>query len=631
MLNLILDLSLLIDAFEQMENTRSRLNLTDILVSLFRKTSRDLIDKVVYFIQGKLAPDYEALDLGIAEKMAIRAIAYSSGSPIHLVERAYQSTGDIGDAAWQIMKSRNQTTLTSDTMTVERVFSTLVKIAKTTGPGSQESKLRLLSNILSDTKPRESRYILKLVMGTLRLGIADFTVMDALALAFSGSKSNRAILEKAYNATNDLGDIAKTLATKGLDSVKLLKITLFKPVRPMLAERVSTTMDALNRMNGRGFAEYKLDGERIQVHKNPENVELFTRRLDKITHHFPDLVESVRTLNVNEMILEGEVVAVDSETGSYLPFQLLMRRRRKHGINEAMKNYPVVINFFDVLYLDGAEKTSMPLSERRALLEKIVSGRDAAGINSQSEPKWSKSDPSIKKAKKGNDGTNSRIGRNTGIIGNDQRMKLVPQIVVEDPAQVEKFMAAAIENGCEGLMIKQPESTYRAGAREYAWVKLKREYQSELADTLDLVIVGALYGRGRRVGKYGALLLAAYDVNADLFRSTTKVGTGFTDKSLAQFFKDLEKYVLTHRHPRVDTGMKMDVWFEPKIVIEVIASEITLSPSHTAGINSLKEGFGLALRFPKFTGKIRDDKKPEDATAVEELITMYKQQNRAFR
>lgn len=632
MLNLILDLSLLIDAFEQMENTRSRLNLIDILVSLFRKTPRDLIDKVVYFIQGKLAPDYEALDLGLAEKMAIRAIAYSSGSPIHLVERAYQSTGDIGDAAGQIMKSKNQATLTSDTMTVERVFSTLVKIAKTTGPGSQESKLRLLSSILSDTKPRESRYILKLVMGTLRLGIADFTVMDALALAFSGSKSNRAILEKAYNATNDLGDIAKTLATQGLDSVKLLRITLFKPVRPMLAERVATTMDALNRMNGRGFAEYKLDGERIQVHKGPENVELFTRRLDKITHHFPDLVESVRTLNVNETILEGEVVAVDSETGAYLPFQLLMRRRRKHGINEAMENYPVVINFFDVLYLDGAETTLMPFSERRALLEKIVSGKDVRGKNSQSEPKRSKSGLSIKKVKNGNNGTSSGgMGRNTGIIGNNQRMKLVPQIVVEDPTQVEKFMAAAIENGCEGLMIKQPESTYRAGAREYAWVKLKREYQSELADTLDLVIVGALYGRGRRVGKYGALLLAAYDVNADLFRSTTKVGTGFTDKSLAQFFKDLEKYVLTHRHPRVDTGMKMDVWFEPKIVIEVIASEITLSPSHTAGINSLREGFGLALRFPKFTGKIRDDKKPEDATAVEELITMYKQQSRAIR
>jgi DNA ligase-1 len=629
MLILILELSLLVDAFEQMENTKSRLNLTDILVSLFKKTPKDLIEKVVYFIQGKLAPDYEGLDLGLAEKMAIRAIAYSSGSPIHFVEKAYQSTGDIGDAAGQIMKSRNQMTLTSSSVTVERVFSTLAKIAKTSGTGSQESKLRLLSSILSDTQPRESRYILKLVMGTLRLGIADFTVMDALALAFTGSKSNRVVLEKAYNATNDLGAIAKTLATQGLDAIELLRITLFKPVRPMLAERVATTVDALDRMNGRGFAEYKLDGERVQVHKGRENVELFTRRLDKITHHFPDLVESMKALHANEMILEGEVVAVDSQTGAYLPFQLLMRRRRKHGIDEAMENYPVVINFFDILYLDGAETTSMPLSERRALLEKIVYRRDVKGKNSQNASKWSKNTHFTKQEKKGNDSADT--GKDVGIIVHDQRLKLVPQIVVHDPVQVEKFMAAAIENGCEGLMIKQPESTYRAGAREYAWVKLKREYQSELADTLDLVIVGALYGRGRRVGKYGALLLAAYDANADQFRSTTKVGTGFTDKSLAQFFKDLEKYVIPHKHPRVDTGMKMDVWFEPKIVIEVIASEITLSPSHTAGINSLKEAFGLALRFPKFTGKIRDDKKPEDATTVEELITMYRQQSRSLR
>jgi DNA ligase 1 len=215
--------------------------------------------------------------------------------------------------------------------------------------------------------------------------------------------------------------------------------------------------------------------------------------------------------------------------------------------------------------------------------------------------------------------------------GDDKRIKLVPQTTVSEPSQVETFMASAIENGCEGLMVKHPRSAYRAGAREFAWVKLKREYRSELADTLDLVVVGALYGRGRRVGKYGALLLAAYDTKADQFRSTTKVGTGFTDESLAQFFKDLERYVISHRHSRVDTGMKMDVWFEPKMVIEIIASEITLSPAHTAGINSLKEGFGLALRFPKFTGKIRDDKKPEDATAVDELVTMYKQQSRSFK
>jgi DNA ligase-1 len=612
-----------------MEKTSSRISLTNSLVELFKKTPPELIDKVVYLIQGKLAPDYESLDLGLAEKMAIRAIAYSSGSPVSLVEKAYKETGDIGDATGHIMKSKNQTTLTSELMTVERVFSTLEKIAKTSGPGSQESKLRLLSSILNDTQPREGKYIMKFVMGTLRLGIADFTIMDALALAFTGLKSNRSVLEKAYNVTSDLGTIARTLAKQGLESIKSLSITLFKPVRPMLAERVSTTEDALQRMDGLGLAEYKLDGERIQVHKGSSRVELFTRRLDKITHHFPDIVDSVKSLAAEETILEGEVVAVDLNTGAYLPFQLLMRRRRKHGINEAMENYPVVINFFDVLYLEGAETTSIAMSERRILLEKIIYNKGSGNRTPAREVKKYNDKPLEESRNKAASITHGE-GNNNSFDYN-KRMKLVPQTIVKEASQIDSFMASAIENGCEGLMIKHPKSTYRAGAREFAWVKLKREYRSELADTLDLVIVGALYGRGRRVGKYGALLLAAYDSNADQFRSTTKVGTGFTDESLAQFFKDLEKYVLTHKHPRVDTGMKMDVWFEPKIVIEVIASEITLSPAHTAGIHSIKESFGLALRFPKFTGKIRDDKKPEDATSVEELVSMYKQQSRTSK
>src|SRR5919107_8189 len=439
-----------------MEKTTSRISLTGNLVDLFKKTPGEIIDKVVYLIQGKLAPDYESLELGLAEKMAIRAIAYSSGSSVSLVEKAYQSTGDIGDAAGQIMKLRNQTTLISDTMTVERVFSTLEKISKTTGPGSQESKLRLLSSILNDTEPRESRYIMKFVMGTLRLGIADFTVMDALALAFTGSKSNRSLLENAYNVTSDLGTIARTLAKQGLESIKSLRITLFKPVRPMLAERVTTTEDALDRMDRRGLAEYKLDGERIQVHKDSKNVELFTRRLDKITHN-----------NGREMEVSSQI--------------------------KTSKTEDATINI---------EKSASTTHSQR------------------------------------ND------------YGDDKRIKLVPQTTMCEPSQVETFMASAIENGCEGLMIKHPRSTYRAGAREFAWVKLKRDYRSELADTLDLVVVGALYGRGRRVGKYGALLLAAYDTKADQFRSTTKVGTGFTDESLGQFFKDLEKLIISHRHSR---------------------------------------------------------------------------------
>lgn len=573
----------MVETFEQMEQTSSRLALTDYLVALLKKTPPDIIGMVTYLIQGKLYPDYEGIELGLAEKMVIRAIASSSGKDQSRIEKIYQKTGDLGDAAREAMTSKSQSTLFSEPMTVERVYSTFDRVARTVGPGSQETKLRLISSLLNDATAAEGRYIIKFVMGQLRLGIADYTVLDALALAFTGDKANRQVLENAYNVSSDLGTVAKLLATKGLEAVRSIKITLFKPIRSMLAERVRTAEEALERMAGRAAIEYKLDGERVQVHKGKDRVELFSRRLEKITSHYPDVADAVKSIKP-EVILEGEVVAVNVQTGEYLPFQELMHRRRKYGVEEAMENYPVVMNFFDVLYVDGKSKTDLPYLERRKILKKMID--------------------SVK----------------------DDKVRLIEQTIADKPEEIDRFMAAAIENGCEGVMIKQLSSTYRAGAREYLWVKLKREYRSDLADTLDLVIVGALHGRGRRAGKYGALLLAAYDQKADMFQSVTKVGTGFTDVHLEQFYNELERHVINQRHARVETGMEMDVWFEPKIVIEVIASEITLSPSHTTAKNVLRPGYGLALRFPKFTGKIRDDKKPEDATAIEEIVEMYKRQ-----
>jgi DNA ligase-1 len=578
-----LDFKPLVETFEQMEQTSSRIALTEYLVALLKKTPPDIIDKVTYLIQGKLYPDYEGIEMGIAEKMVIRAIASSSGRDVLEIERIYQKKGDLGDTTREVMKSKGQSTLFSEPMTVERVYSTFDKVARTTGAGSQEIKLRLISSLLNDAIATEGRYIIKFVMGQLRLGIADYTVLDALAIAFTGDKANRQVLENAYNVSSDLGTVAKLLATKGLQAVSSIKITLFKPIRPMLAERIRTAEEALERMESNAAVEYKLDGERVQVHKGRDKVELFSRRLEKITSHYPDVANAVMSIK-SEVILEGEVVAVNAETEEYLPFQELMHRRRKYGVEEAMENYPVVMNFFDLLYIDGKSKTELTYMERRELLKKIIDG--------------------IK----------------------DNKVGLIKQTIATKPYEIERFMAAAIENGCEGVMIKHLSSTYRAGAREYAWVKLKREYRSDLVDTLDLVIVGALHGRGRRAGKYGALLLAAYDHKTDMFRSVTKVGTGFTDVHIEQFYKELEKHIVNQRHARVDTGMEMDVWFEPKIVIEVIASEITLSPSHTAAKNAIRPGYGLALRFPKFTGKIRDDKKPEDATTVDEIVAMYKRQ-----
>jgi DNA ligase-1 len=566
-----------------MEMTASRIALTEYLVALFKKTPPEIIDKVTYLIQGKIYADYEGIELGLAEKMVIRAIASSSGRDTSKIDQIYRRTGDLGDAAREAMKSKSQSTLFSEPMTVERVYSTFDKVARTIGAGSQETKLRHISSLLNDATAAEGRYIIKFVMGQLRLGIADYSVLDALALAFTGDKANRKPLENAYNVSSDLGTVARLLATKGLEAVRRMKVTLFKPIRPMLAERTTTAEEAVQRMGGKAGVEYKLDGERVQVHKGKEKVELFSRRLEKITGHYPDVTDAVKSFK-SQLILEGEVVAINPETEEYLPFQELMHRRRKHGVEEAVENYPVVMNFFDVLYANGKSKLSLAYIERRKLLKRIID-----------------------------------------TVKSD-KIRLIKQTTATTPEGINRFMVGAIEKGCEGVMIKQLSSTYRAGAREFAWLKLKREYRSDLADTLDLVIVGALHGRGRRAGKYGALLLAAYSTDADIFQSVTKVGTGFTDAHLDQFYTTLEQHMINKRHPRVDAGMEMDVWFEPKVVIEVIASEITLSPSHTAAMNSVRPGYGLALRFPKFTGKIRDDKRPEDATSTEEIVTMYKRQ-----
>ena len=370
-----MDFSYLVDTFEKMEQTTSRLMLTDHLVSLLKKTPPSAIDKVVYLIQGKLYPDYEGIELGLAEKMVIRALSQSiAGLDTDSLSKAYRETGDLGDAASKIIsakKNKNQVALfPSEKMTVEHVYLTLDKIARTAGPGSQELKIRLVSSLLNDSTAREARFVLKLIMGKLRLGIADYTVMDALAIAFTDCKSNRSILENAYNVTSDLGNIANILAANGIESVKSLQITLYKPIRPMLAERVGTAGEALERMSGTAAAEYKLDGERIQIHKGKERIELFSRRLEKITHHFPDIVEAIaKSLrSTEEIIVEGEVVAVDLQTLELLPFQELMHRRRKHGIQEAMEEYPVILNVFDVLYINGNAKTSLTYTKRRDLI-----------------------------------------------------------------------------------------------------------------------------------------------------------------------------------------------------------------------------------------------------------------------
>ncbi|HEY7108714.1 MAG TPA: ATP-dependent DNA ligase [Nitrososphaeraceae archaeon] len=584
-----MDFSVIVSTLEKMEKTSRRLELTDCLVSLFKNTPPDILDKVIYLIQGKVAPDYEGIELGLAEKMIIKAVVNSSGVTTEKLNQIYQKTGDLGDTTKLLMGNKLQTTLVSEQVTVERIYSTFFKISKTLGTGSQEIKLRLLSSLLNDSASRECKYIVKFALGTLRLGVADYSILDALSLAFTNDKKSRSVIESGYNVLSDLGKVGKLLATGGLSAIASLRIQPFIPIRPMLAERVRTAEEILEKMNGRAAAEYKIDGERVQIHISSNKTEIFSRRLENITSHYPDIVKSVSKIGSKHIIVEAEVVAIEESTGEFLPFQELMHRRRKYNISEAVKRYPISLNLFDILYKGGHEVTQLPYSERRSMLESIA--------------------------------------RKT----NDPTIKIIPQKIVQNAAQIEKLMSKAIESGCEGLMLKQIDSPYRAGARGYAWTKIKREYRSEIADTLDLVVVGALFGRGRRTGKYGALLLSAYDQKSNKFNSICKVGSGFKDIDLETLFKELEPYCLKNRHPNVNSNLEMDVWFEPSVVIEVIASEITLSPSHSVGMNKIRSGFGLSLRFPKFTGKIRFDKNAEDCTSDDELIAMYKQQLRAIK
>ena len=573
------------EIFERMENTTKRIELTNILVELFKKIPKKIIPNAVYLLQGIIRPNFEGVELGIAEKLAIHAISKSSGLPIKKIENDYKNEGDLGITASNILKLKTQTTFTTEKITLERVYETLFKIAKLEGKGSQDLKLKYISSLLNDATPVEAKFLVKILLGTLRLGIAENTVMDALAIAFTGKKENREQIENAYNVSSDLGKVSLIIATYGMDEIKKFQISLFSPIRPMLADRVKSEKEAVEKMPDVFAAEYKLDGERVQIHKHANKIILFSRRLENITKYYPDIVENIgKSLNVNEGIFEAEIVPINENTGEFLPFQELMHRRRKYKLEQAVSQYPITVNFFDVLYFDKKNCLDSPYSERRKILEQSVDENKLA--------------------------------------------KLVPVLFAKNENDLQDFLENSINAGCEGLMLKTLTAPYRAGTRGSNWLKLKREYRNELGDSLDLVVIGAYFGRGRRTGLYGTLLLGTYNPEEDNFPSICKVGTGFTDESLDQLFQILSNKVTLKKNSRIVSEMEADVWFEPELVLEIVASEITLSPIHKTGMGLIRKDTGFALRFPKFTGKIRYEKAIEDASTDEEVLTLYKGQSK---
>jgi DNA ligase 1 len=571
-----------VDYYEQLEATTKRLEMTDILAALLSKTPPAVIDKVVYMTLGELYPAYVGLELGVAEKLAARAIRQVSGAGEKELNELFSRHGDLGTVAELLLRTKEQTTLFVQELTVEEVYSSLEKIAKASGPGAVDVKTAVLSKLLAMATPVEAKHIVRIVTGKMRLGVADMTVLDALAKAFGG---DREVYERAYNLSSDIGLVAKTAAMEGVEGVSKFRVRVGIPVRCMLAERLSSAVEILEKMDGVGFTEYKYDGERMQIHKAGEKVWIFSRRQENITHQYPDVVEAVeKYVKAAEAILECEAVPLDPDTGETLPFQELMHRKRKKEIERAAEEYPVALYFFDILYVDGEDMTTKPFLERRKMLEKV--------------------------------------------IVEDERVKLSTGLLTHSPEEVEKIFAEAVEAGCEGVIVKSvgEDSVYRAGARGWQWIKFKRDYRSEMIDTVDLVVVGAFHGRGRRRGKFGALLTAVYNEERDVFQTVCKVGSGFKDEDLERFTEMINQLKIPHKHARVESLMTPDVWVEPSIVLEIIGAEVTLSPVHTCAWGVLKEGYGLGIRFPRYTGRLRTDKKPEDATTDREIVEMYRRQ-----
>jgi DNA ligase-1 len=583
--------------FARLDATSKRLEMFDILADLFRQAAPGDIAPIIYMSQGRLLPAFHGLEIGMSDKLLTRALAEASQTSPEDVLAHFKKSGDLGTTAEALLAGR-----TGEGLTVKQVYGEFLTIARTSGEGSVEKKLCNLADLLATASPLEAKYIARFVMGRLRLGVGDATVLEALALAKLGGREFKPELERAYNLCSDLGLIGEAAGKGGLKAIGRLAVEVGYPIRMSLCERVAEPeqiidkMKLVERVKVKGSKqqrietirpcaiEPKLDGIRCQIHKAGARVDIFSRNLERTTPMFPDIVEAVkRQVRARDMIFEGEALAFDEGTGELLPFQTTIQRKRKHEVADYAREFPLKLFVFDLLYVDGENYMPRPYRERRAELV-------------------------------------ARIARDTVIEPNEAEE-------TQDPARVRQIFESAVARGLEGIVAKRMDSTYTAGARNFDWIKLKRNYKGELSDTVDLCLVGYFRGGGKRARfGIGTVLAAVYDAATDTFKTVSKVGTGFSDEEWVQLRERLDRVAVTHKPARVDSKMEPDVWVQPTHVITVAADEITRSPMHTCGAGA--DGVGYALRFPRVQGFLREDKSPEDANTVKDIIRLYDLQKR---
>jgi DNA ligase-1 len=533
---------------EQLEGTSGRLEMIAIISRILPTLGDDELPVFIRFVMGRIFPDWSPQKLGIGPSLLYEGVAYVAGKHKEDVISVVNRTGDVGKAVEELLAAKEQTSFFSEDLSLMEVHRDLTDIAATSGSRSQREKLLLVRRLFTNAKPVEGRYLARIMLEDLRIGVGEGNVREAIAKAFG---VNPILVEHAFQALNDLGQVA-LLAREGESRLKEVRIQLFHPVRMMLAQQ--GTIEGSIADNGAMAAEFKYDGSRFQFHKKGGEYRLYSRKLEDVTDALPDITEPLMKATEHDVIIDGEAVAMQGDRP--MPFQSVLRRfRRKYGIDSMREEIRMVPNVFDILFLDGETLIDLPLSERRSRLEKVMHAHVA------------------------------------------------PQVVSDDASVISGMYEEALRGGHEGIMLKVPNSSYTPGVRGKNWIKIKPE-----VDTLDLAVIGADWGEGKRAHLFGSFLLACQD-QGELI-PLSKVATGFSDEQLQEIYSILKERVISQEGK--------EVRFEPGVVFEVGYSELQTSPNYKSG---------FALRFPRFI-RLRDDKSVDEIETLESIRERYARQSK---
>jgi DNA ligase 1 len=552
--------------YEKLNSTTKRLEKTAIVAELLKETPAEDIEEIMLLLQGRIYPAWDERQAGVASKLMAKAISIASGSSSTEVENEWKKTGDLGLVAESLIKKKKQSTLGSSELTVKKVFSNIRKLSIEEGSGSVDRKLQEIAELLTSAKPIEARYVARMILQDLRIGIGSGTIRDAIASAyFPEDETAKDAVQEAYDLTTDFATVAKAAKTKGMDGLKNIKIKIGTPIKVMLAQKTETIKEGFEQVGSPAEAEYKFDGFRVQIHRDGNNVSVFTRRLENVTEQFPEIVEYAKKyVKGDSYILDGEAVGFDPKTKRYLPFQKISQRiKRKYDIGKIAAELPVEVNVFDIVCLDGKNLINEPFQKRREIVERIV--------------------PIVER-------------------------KILPakKLITDNEKEVMDFFAESKQKGNEGIMLKNLEAPYKPGARVGYMLKYK-----QTMDTLDLVIVGAEWGEGKR-----SKWLSSFDLackKGDDFVEIGKAATGLKEKSEEGLsFDDMTNAL----KPLIISENARHVLVKPEIVIEVAFEEIQKSPTYASS---------YALRFPRVL-RLRDDKSADDASTLKMVEKLFEGQ-----